>query len=232
MAPVIGLTADIESKKVYVKEDYLTAIINAGGTPIIFPHTTDPVMIQGLMDKVDGLLLTGGADIDPSLYGEEPLLGLGQLTPNRDQFEMQLVKTAFQKQCPILAICRGNSMLNIARGGSSYQDINSQLSNLVQHKQLAPRDHLSHGIQIEQGSRLNQVLGADRIKVNSFHHQAIKEVAPGFRVSAVASDGVIEGIESVNEPFVIGVQWHPGSLIQEDHYAQKLFLAFIQACMG
>lgn len=231
MVPVIGLTADTESKKLLVKEDYVTSVLNAGGIPVIFPYTTDLTTIQALIEQVDGLLLTGGADVDPALYGEEPLLGLGQIKPDRDQFERLLVNEALQKDVPIFAICRGNQMLNIAAGGSSFQDINSQIPNIIQHKQFAPRDHLSHSVQIEKNTLLHNILGTDTIKVNSFHHQAVKTFAPGFQISALASDGVIEAIESQNHKFVLGVQWHPGSLTQKDPHAQRLFLSFIKACL-
>jgi putative glutamine amidotransferase len=133
---------------------------------------------------------------------------------------------------PVFAICRGMQLLNAAAGGTLFQDIERQFPDCLQHRQLAPRSHLSHQVVIADGSLLEKSAGAAQIRVNSFHHQAVKQPAPGFRVNAVAADGVVEGIESVSHRFVLGVQWHPENLARTDDAARKLFSAFIDVCRG
>ncbi|MFC7394478.1 gamma-glutamyl-gamma-aminobutyrate hydrolase family protein [Scopulibacillus cellulosilyticus] len=232
MRPIIGITSDIEAQKFYVKKPYVSSIMDAGGLPYIFPQTHDTAIIQDLLDHVNGLLLTGGSDIDPSLYGEEPQPGLGQIKPDRDQFEMLLIQEALKRNMAIFAICRGSNMLNVAAGGNIIQDILSQNPHPLQHYQLAPRDYCSHQIVINTGTLLHQIIQLDKMKVNSFHHQAVKNPAPGFQISAASSDGVIESIESTVHRFVLGVQWHPGDLVQKDSYAKQLFQSFVNACQS
>ncbi len=227
--PIIAVTPDYKHNKYSVLSEYADAIIVAGGLPIILPYTTDAVLINGMLDQVDGLLLTGGSDVDPALYGEEPEQLLGKIIPERDAFEAALIQNALKQNMPILAICRGNLILNAAAGGSLYQDIYSQDGATLQHKQDAPRDHASHAIHLKEKTLLQKIVGSDVIRVNSFHHQAVKKAAPGFQISAVASDGTIEAIEFPELDFVLGVQWHPGSLIKKDPHSQDIFRAFIKA---
>ncbi|MBM7645141.1 putative glutamine amidotransferase [Scopulibacillus daqui] len=232
MRPVIGITSDIEPQKFYVKQPYVTSIIESGGLPYILPQTQDLTIIQDLLGHINGLLLTGGSDIDPSLYGEEPQPGLGQIKPDRDQFEKLLIQEALKRNMPIFAICRGSHMLNAASGGSLLQDIQSRNNAALQHYQMAPRDYCSHFVTINKGTLLHQIIQANQIKVNTFHHQAINKPAPGFQISAASSDGIIEGIESTLYRFVLGVQWHPGDLIHKESHAKRLFQSFIDACLN
>jgi putative glutamine amidotransferase len=233
MKPLIGVTASMgEERTVHVAQDNIDAVGNSGGVPVILPNLTEMDQIKQLSDKLDGLLVTGGGDIDPTLFSEEPHRNLGSITPERDLFETELIRFILNKDIPVLAICRGCQILNIAAGGDMYQDLYSQKDgDLLQHQQRAPRWHGSHFVQVREDSLLHQITAEKRFKVNSYHHQAVRHMAPSFRVSATASDGVIEAFESTAHTFVIGVEWHPENMLPKgDTPSQKLFQAFIQAC--
>ncbi|GAA4714583.1 gamma-glutamyl-gamma-aminobutyrate hydrolase family protein [Brevibacillus fulvus] len=230
MRPIIGITAPLREGKVILSQDVNDSILDGGGLPFTLPYTANLEVLRELTGRLDGLLLTGGVDVDPSLFGEEPLPGLGEIMPERDELEMRLTQLALAQNLPILAICRGVQLLNVVAGGTLYQDLASQKEQVLQHSQKAPRDYLSHSVEIAAGSKLEQIIGSRRIKVNSFHHQAVKQPAAGFRVSALAGDGVIEAIESERHPYVIGVQWHPENTWRNDEPSQKLFASFIEAC--
>ncbi|GGH77695.1 putative glutamine amidotransferase [Pullulanibacillus pueri] len=229
--PLIALTADFEQNQYKIKEEYCLSILETGGLPVAVPYLTDTLSLQEILSKVDGLILTGGSDIDPALYGEEPAPSLGTIVPARDRFEIPLVQYALTLDLPILAICRGLLILNVAAGGSLYQDIYAEAGASLQHKQSAPRDHASHSIKVNKGTLLHRFTQTERLRINSFHHQAIKRIAPGFHLSAAAPDGIIEAIEHPQKNFTLGVQWHPGSLLQKDPSARRLFQGFIQAAM-
>lgn len=230
MQPIIGLTAELESKKISVHQNYAKPLVAIGALPMVLPYTEKLPVVQEIVEKIDGLLLTGGADIDPTLFGEEPEPGLQKIDPKRDRFEMMLIQEALKADLPILAICRGNQMLNVAAGGTLVQDLFSR-SNILQHHQNAPRDHESHFVDIIKDSKLFEMVNAEQLKVNSFHHQAVQEPAPGFIISATASDGVVEAIESEKHRFTVGVQWHPGDLFEKNAHAGQLFRAFVNACV-
>lgn len=229
MPSIIGLTAELESKKISVHQNYAKPLVGIGALPMVLPYTEKLPVVQEMIRAINGLMLTGGADIDPTLFGEQPEPGLQKVDPKRDRFEMMLIQEALKEDLPILAICRGNQMLNVAAGGTLQQDLFSR-DNVLQHHQNAPRDHESHFVKVYDQTKLLEIVGSEQLKVNSFHHQAVKDPAPGFRISAVASDGVTEAIESDNHRFVIGVQWHPGDLAEKDAHAEKLFRAFVNAC--
>ncbi|MFC4618493.1 gamma-glutamyl-gamma-aminobutyrate hydrolase family protein [Camelliibacillus cellulosilyticus] len=229
MVAYIGVTANTEQKKLFVREEYLNATLETGGIPFITPYLKNPNHIHAVFDKIDGILLTGGDDIDPYRYGEEPMPGMGKISPERDHFEDLFIKEALSRHVPILAICRGMLMLNVAAGGTLYQDLATQHGAPLLHYQNAPRDHTVHTVQINKGTQLYQALGSETIRVNSFHHQAVKTLAPGFVTAATAGDNVIEAIENPNYPFVLGIQWHPGSLTKKEAHARGLFRSFIQA---
>jgi putative glutamine amidotransferase len=230
--PLIAVSSALDNGNTFLHRDYSEAVVLAGGIPLVIPSLTRSEWMDRVCDAADGLLLTGGEDVDPNLYGEEPLPGLGAISPERDAAEMLLVQTFLAADKPVFAICRGLQLLNAAAGGTLYQDIERQYPDCLQHRQLAPRSHLSHQVAIEAGSLLAKAAGAGQARVNSFHHQAVKQTAPGFRVNAVASDGMVEGIESLSHRFVLGVQWHPENLARTDDAARKLFSAFIHACRG
>jgi putative glutamine amidotransferase len=231
MRPIIGITcgtSDLDSNDNTIPNSYIGAIEDAGGTPIILPLVKKESSFADFIDIMDGLLLSGGVDLDPSFFGEEPQPALGRIDADRDRTEMFLATKALEANIPILGICRGIQLLNVAAGGTLYQDIYSECSNLLKHRQTAPGTHATHVIDIKKGSRLLDIMGQTRIKVNTFHHQAVKKVAPDFIVSAVASDGIVEGIESTKY-FAIGVQFHPERMWQNNPPVTALFTALIDA---
>lgn len=234
MQPIIGITASIkDNKKTTINNDNYQAITQSLGIPVILPNLLKEDEIEGLANTIDGLLLTGGGDIDPTLFGEEPHINLGGITPNRDVFEMALIKRMLDMNKPIMAICRGCQILNIAAGGDMYQDIYTQEKReLLQHVQNAPRSYGSHFVNVREGSLLHQTVQKATFKVNSFHHQAVRKMGKGFQVSATSSDGIIEAIESTQHKFVVGLQWHPECMITHgDPQAKALFDEFIKAVL-
>ena len=231
MKPIIGVTASLVSGKITIDQDVVTSVLMAGGIPYILPYTKDMNTLENILTNINALLLSGGVDIDPTLFGEEPIPGLGEIMPERDELEFALIKRALQSNLPILAICRGIQMLNVAAGGNMYQDIYSQKAEVLQHSQRAPRTHLSHFVQIKKNTLLRSILGSDYFKVNSFHHQAVKDPAPGFVISAISSDGVVEAIESQKHRFVLGVQWHPENLTAFDDISKRIFSSFIHSAL-
>jgi putative glutamine amidotransferase len=240
MHPIIGITcgSDVSVSstggRVYrqnsVGFDYISAIEYAGGTPIVLPIVEDQECISSFMDIMDGLLLSGGGDIDPSFFNEEPIPELGNIDPDRDRVEMLLSKAALEQDLPVLAICRGIQVLNVAAGGTLYQDISQHSKEILKHRQSAPGWHASHTIQIEPGSLVYDIFGKQTGRVNSFHHQAVRDIADGFYVSARSLDGIIEAIESKEHRFMLGVQFHPEMMFQHHPEAANIFAAFVKAC--
>jgi putative glutamine amidotransferase len=231
LRPIIGITASIEGSSIQVNRDNSDAVYQSGGLPLVIPYTTDLTVLQQTIGLIDGLLLSGGGDINPMLFGEEPHRRLGSINQERDDLEISLIRLMLDENKPILGICRGSQILNIAAGGNMYQDIYAQLDGeILQHSQQASREHTSHYVHIKPGTKLHELLGHSKIKVNSFHHQAVKDMAPGFHVSGIASDGVIEAFESSQHNFVFGIQWHPENLYRVDKLARCLFHSFIAAC--
>lgn len=232
MKPVIGLTANMDvNGKHEIDPEYMTAIVRAGGLPLIVPVGVEEV--EQLVDLLDGLLLTGGKDAAPLLFGEEPHPHLGEVTPARDRLEIALIRQMHLKDKPLLGICRGIQMLNVAFGGNLFQDIESQIVRpVLQHAQKAPRSHPSHTVKLEKDSLLEEIIGYKSIQVNSFHHQSVKGVAEPLRICAFANDGVVEAIESRDGKFILGVQWHPERLAAVgDVPSLRIFTSFIQACV-
>ncbi len=225
-----GITRLLSTQEVGYRT-YVHAVTTSGGAPFFIPLVREQSVIESLITKLDGLLLTGGADINPLYFHSEPHPNLGMIDQEKDELELRITKLALDANLPILGICRGIQVLNVANGGTLYQDIFSEISTtpLLKHRQQAPMTTLTHSMQIEPGTYLHEILQQTSILVNSHHHQAVKDVAPGFRITARATDGIIEGIELPSRKFVVGVQWHPEGSFQEDVYAQHLFQAFIQA---
>ena len=231
MRPIIGISASIEGAAIQVNRDNSDAVYQAGGLPLIIPYTTEQTVVQQTINIIDGLLLSGGGDINPLFFGEEPHQRLGSINQERDDLEISLTKLMLEKNKPILGICRGCQILNIAAGGNMYQDIYTQIGGeILQHSQQAPREHMSHYVHIKSGTLLHRIFPHPRIRVNSFHHQAVKEMASGFQVSGMASDGIIEAFESNEHHFVLGVQWHPENLYRVDEPTRQLFHSFVTAC--
>ncbi len=226
--PVVALTCSQVEGTARLLEDYYKAIEKAGGVPLIVPFLTDIEILERISEFCDGILFSGGVDIDPLLYGEEPTKGLGEVTPERDFTEVNLCQMFFKRKKPIFGICRGIQLINIALGGTLYQDIN-HFDNVLKHYQQAPSWHGTHKVFIKEGSWLFEIFQNDEIFVNSFHHQAIKQVAPVLAVTAKASDGIIEAVES-NEKgvFIVGVQWHPERMYPKSEQQFRLFQFFIE----
>ena len=229
-APVIGLTGNFRDGDCTLAEGYYQSILKAGGVPFIIPCYDDTDALINTLDKLDGILLTGGADINPLFLGEEPIQELHGINPRRDRQELLLTRLAADRQIPILGICRGIQTMNAALGGPLYQDIHSQMEGTrIKHDQNLDRCYASHTVAIEKDTLLHRLFKADTIAVNSFHHQAIKEPAPGFRVCARATDGVIEAMESTEYKSMLGVQWHPECFILKgDEGMMPLFQWLVQ----
>jgi putative glutamine amidotransferase len=213
----------------YVFSEYSQAVLAAGGAPLIIPAAQNEESIQVILNRVGGLILTGGPDVHPRFYGEQPIEGVGEIDEALDLMELEVAKTAVAKDLPILAICRGIQALNVSRGGSLYQDLRSQVPGSISHGQKADKAVLTHTVRIERETRLFAILGSAEIWVNSKHHQAIKAAAPDLSVSARATDGVIEAVEHPEKRFVLGVQWHPEGTWRSDPSSLKLFQALIEA---
>ena len=216
--PIIGITGNFGAKGCELAEGYYQSVLQAGGIPLVLPPYTDAEALCQTLDRVDGILLSGGGDINPLLLGEEPIPGLHGICPQRDEMELQLVREAYNRQIPILGICRGIQTLVAALGGTVYQDLNTQYSEapLVKHDQDLDRAYASHTVKVEAGSTLSRLF-PDAVEkglpVNSFHHQAVRTPGQLLRVSAKATDGVIEAVESNEFKSIIGVQWHPECFI-------------------
>ncbi|MDO4903814.1 MAG: gamma-glutamyl-gamma-aminobutyrate hydrolase family protein [Limosilactobacillus sp.] len=214
-------------RRSYVNEDYVDSVVQNGGVPFIIPFIEDDDVIRMQMDHVDALILSGGHDVDPSLYHEEPEQALGQIWPARDHFDGRLLAIAEEKHIPVLGICRGFQLINVLHGGSLYQDLSSRTDKTLKHSQGHTTSLPTHTVNLQAGSHLAKILGQDEIRVNSFHHQLVHEVAPDLNAVAIASDGVVEGLESADGS-VIGVQWHPEMLHRSTEIQNKIFANLIE----
>ena len=213
----------------YALSDYSQAILHAGGAPVIVPTAQDQKSLRAILDSVQGLILSGGPDVHPRRYGEEPLAGLGEVDDALDHMELMAARLAIEKNLPLLGICRGIQVLNITLGGTLYQDIPSQVPESICHTPKTDKAVNTHAVRIQAGSRLHKLLHKREIWVNGKHHQALKDLATGLVVAARAKDGVVEAVEFPGKRFIVGVQWHPEGTWREDSYSQKLFSAFVQA---
>ncbi|WP_139651675.1 gamma-glutamyl-gamma-aminobutyrate hydrolase family protein [Raoultibacter phocaeensis] len=207
-----------------VTVEYLASVERAGGTPVLLPPQPDCSPIAELISRIDGLMLTGGGDIDPGLYTDEAAIEqVTHVSRKRDEFEIALARAAYDVGMPTLGICRGMQIMNVAFGGSLNQDLAACSVTGEEHLQERPFEKASQKTLLEAGSRLSELYGGvQEIAVNSMHHQSIRTLAPNFRINARSADGVIEGIEDASQPFFLGVQWHPEYLLQ----SSVLFEAF------
>ncbi|HEX2441896.1 MAG TPA: gamma-glutamyl-gamma-aminobutyrate hydrolase family protein [Methylomirabilota bacterium] len=235
VAPLIGITTSVTVDKIperaYVNGTYIRAVQEAGGIPLLLtPHFT-PEVQAALWQRLDGLILTGGGDIEPERFGEARHPAVDDVSPARDDLEIGLTQRALSDDVPLFAICRGIQVLNVALGGTLVQDIPSEWPNALVHSQKAPRHEPTHAVKVMgEGTRLGRVLGTLEVDVNSMHHQAIKQLGEGLREVAWAPDGIVEGVEMPGEHrFVLGVQWHPEELVGHDQAARNLFAAIVEA---
>jgi putative glutamine amidotransferase len=238
--PLIGIPCRSDSSMMYrgrptdaQSSSYISAIISAGGVPFLIPIEARDHVLRILFEQADAILLPGGGDIAPQFLGETRHPSLSDVQPARDELELTLARWGLEEGKPLLGICRGIQVMNVAAGGSLYQDIASQCPDAGRHDYFSggdyPRDFLAHPVAIEPGSRLGAALGVDHLSVNSLHHQALKETSTACRIVARSPDGIIEGIEVSGHPFAIGVQWHPEELVASQESARRLFLAFVKA---
>ncbi len=231
-SPIVGVTlGDGDEPGLHtMREDYVRSVEQAHAVPVVLPPVR-PEHVEALLERLDGLVLSGGVDLDPSLYGAAPHPRLGRVNRRRDDFELALVREALRRDLPVLAICRGQQVLNVAMGGTLVQDIPSEWEGAGEHDAAGPRWHRSHEVRLLPGSRLRTLLARDSMAVNSFHHQAVDRAGDGLVVSAVCpTDGLVEGLELPGRRFVVAVQWHPESFWQGPESFQVLFDAHAEAC--
>ena len=243
--PLIGISTSISvdrhPERAYVNTAYLRAIQHAGGIPVLLPPQLDAEALGALWERLGGLVLTGGGDIDPARFGEARHPATSEVSEARDALEIGLVHRALADDVPLVAICRGVQVVNVALGGSLYQDIADQYRDTtnpartpLRHNQTEPRDQPTHAVKVMgEGTRLGKILGALELEVNSMHHQAIKTLGRGLRGVAWAPDGIIEGVELADGGrFAVGVQWHPEELVARDGAARHLFAALVGEARG
>lgn len=229
--PLIAVVPLVDEKRgsFWMAPGYLLGLEQAGGAPLVLPLTEDTAVLGSILDRCAGLLLTGGHDVDPALYGQEAIPACGAPCRERDRMEGWLLDRALERDLPVLGICRGIQLLNAHLGGTLYQDLPSQRPGPVCHVQKPPYDRPVHAVTVEEGSFLAGLTGAGELRVNSYHHQAVDVLAPGLAVDAVSEDGLVEAAHMAAHSFVLGVQWHPELSFQTDQTAQSVFAAFVQA---
>ncbi len=235
--PLIGIPCFFDTsapdrmpQRFAMSRPYITALQAAGAAPILLPLALDLETLKVLFDRVDGLFMAGGGDVNPACYGQDAYGKTEGIDELRDESELILARWALDENKPLFGVCRGVQTLNVAAGGTLIQDVTDMVPDAMRHQYYPefPRNHVAHDVSTVEGTRLSSILGS-AARVNSFHHQAVQQVANGFRVAAVAPDGVIEAIEKPGDGFVIGVQWHPESLIDTDSAMYALFEEFIRA---
>ena len=235
--PRIGLTCTTDDggtgpvpQRCVSKVTYVHWVERLGGLPVILPNVS-PDLADAMLEDLDGLLLSGGRDIHPLHYGAEPEKQLGIVDVPRDRFELPLVRAAMARRLPILAICRGLQVVNVASGGTLRQDLAQDPRSTIQHRmQNSGAPSVQHTVQVEPGTRLHRLLGEERVAVNSFHHQAADRLGRDLRVSAWAPDGTVEALEGTGSGFVVAVQWHPEAMPADHDLTRRLFEGFLDAC--
>ncbi|MGC4099422.1 MAG: gamma-glutamyl-gamma-aminobutyrate hydrolase family protein [Nitrospira sp.] len=240
MKPIIGVTPDFNAgdrkdmgghePTYFLRGRYIQAVEELGGIPLILPLVADPSARRRLLDRVDRLLITGsGPDLPPSLYGERQRYKFPLVSEHRANFELEVILQARKRDLPLLGICGGMQALNVACGGSLYQDIPSQVPGALDHRQKTKAVHVAHPVTVISTSLLSKVVVRRTLMVNSSHHQSVKTVAPSLKASAEAPDGIIEAIESPSHRFLLAIQWHPEFLFQRHAVHRRLFEALLRA---
>lgn len=228
--PVIGVSdASKDGKNAAVPRSYIDAVLQAGGVPVVMPMMYDEEKVLELLNTMDGIIFAGGGDFDPAYYNERPIPQMGKINVPRDEFEMKLVRLAAERSIPILGICRGLQLINIAFGGSLYQDLPAQYyDRSIRHRQTQPSSESSHAVYVEDNTIFSTIVKERMLMVNSSHHQAIKKVAQGFRVAGKSPDEIVEVIEKVDgDNWILGVQFHPEARVMEDYTMRRIFQCFI-----
>lgn len=235
MKPIIGMSGNLLEEKnssgierSYVNDDYVAATARSGAVPLILPLVRDVKLVERQMEGIHGLLVPGGYDVDPLLYGEEPGAGLGYVYRDTDLFQLETLRMALKRRMPVLAICKGMQLLNVFCGGTLHQDLSEVPGKALKHDQDMKRAVPSHTVTAEEGSLVRRLLGAT-FPTNSFHHQTLKGIGEGLRVTARSADGVAEAVEMDGSPFVVGVQWHPEMMMSGGDAMLPLFRAFVAA---
>ncbi len=237
--PIIGVptmddhdAAGMHANRFSNNQSYIRAVEVAGAVPILIPHLESPEALRRIYDMLDGILLSGGVDVHPRFYGQEPHPALDPSDVGMDRTETVMLPWALEDDLPILGICRGEQVLNVVMGGTLIQDIYTQYPTTIDHRESFKRrirDYLAHDIVVEENSRLRQFTGEDRVWVNTSHHQSVDRVAPGLVATAWAPDGIIEGVESREHRFLMAVQCHPEEMWRNHGWARRLFSAFVEA---
>ncbi|NNJ13120.1 gamma-glutamyl-gamma-aminobutyrate hydrolase family protein [Chloroflexales bacterium ZM16-3] len=240
MKPLIGISCGTFHDQAWCppsyghRQTYVDAILQAGGAPLLIPPVADEATLRVLYESLDGILLSGGGDIAPSIYGDTPHEKLGLVDLARDEAELPLAGWAITESKPVLGICRGIQVINVALGGTLYQDIPSQIDGSLRHTLSYDREdwtYMAHDISIAPDSRFAQLMGVQTMAVNSLHHQSLRDIAPGLRAVAWAPDGIIEAVEGQGDSFIVGVQCHPEALqASADRRWKSLFHAFVENC--
>ncbi|HLZ22525.1 MAG TPA: gamma-glutamyl-gamma-aminobutyrate hydrolase family protein [Ktedonobacterales bacterium] len=237
MRPIIGIPCFAAERAGTLRpifgnnQAYVRAIEQAGGAPVLLPLLESPASMEAIRERLDGLLLSGGGDLAPALYGEEQMLECGEIEVERDAAEIDLTRWALEVGMPVLGVCRGMQLLNVVRGGTLYQDIVTQHPGSPRHDVTEHgRTHRAHAIAINPRSRLAAIMGTREPVVNSLHHQAVKEPGEGVEIVGWSEDGIAEALELPGYPFVLAVQYHPEELYPTDEASRRLFAAFVRAC--
>lgn len=227
--PRIGivLNFDLERHVYSSAPAYSHAVAEAGGLPLLLPYLTSAPELEQIVDLLDGLILSGGGDFQGDFYDGEDGGAIANVVPARDAFELSLARAVLTRDVPVLGVCRGHQCLNLAAGGSLYPDLASITGEPERH--LGSLDEIAHTVALESGTRLSGLVGGRELDVNSDHHQAVREVAPGFQAAALAPDGVIEAIEAHELRFAVGVQWHPERLLDSSRASRMLFRELVSA---
>jgi putative glutamine amidotransferase len=222
---------DVDGDRFYLRKHYSEAIFHAGGIPVLVPLIAEKDYVQGLVRRLNAVVLSGSnSDVDPHRYGEEPHRKIGSVMSRRDQTDLYLLEEVFQSRKPLLAICFGTQILNVFLGGTLWQDVDSQVKDAVKHSQHGPEEYKSHSVRVKRESLLFALAAQDEFRVNSYHHQAIQEVASSLDPVAKATDGIVEAVElRENSHFVLGLQWHPEIGWEKDAISQRIFHCFVEA---
>lgn len=238
MKPLIGILANLATidkgaftgiERVHLTNSYIHAVEKAGGVPIVIPVNENKENIKIQIEAMDGIIISGGDDVTPMLYKEEPVRELGYVYQVADEFDIEAIKVALEQDKPILGICRGLQILNVALGGSLYQDLKYIKGSHIQHNQQTKPYLGTHYIDIKEDSILKEIIN-EKILVNSYHHQSVKTLGSNLKVIAYSNDGVIEAVQRIGKKFVLGVQWHPELMVDHSEHMLNIFKRFIEEC--